>query len=195
MISEVLDLYITMLPLILSGIVNMLFVKTSIYKKYKKPIDNNRNWFDGKRIFGDNKTVIGFISMVIFSMIFQVLWGWVGKLCQFNSQNDWYLVYSNSIKYNIVSGFLIGFVYMLFELPNSFIKRRLDIIPGKTDKGIKGVIFFVIDQIDSLIGVFLVLKLLSGISLSKYFLYLLVGGFTHIAINLMLWLLRIRRNL
>ena len=84
---------------------------------------------------------------------------------------------------------------MLFELPNSFIKRRINIIPGKTDKGVKGVVFFVIDQIDSLIGVFLVLKLLSGIIWSKYFLYLLVGGLTHITINLMLWLIGIRRNL
>ena len=191
----IIGLYITMLPLILSGVVNMLFAKTPIYKKYKVPIDNNKNWFDGKRIFGDNKTVIGFISMLVFSIIFQVLWGYVGELCQLNSQNDWYLIYSNSIKYNVVSGFLVGFVYMLFELPNSFIKRRINIIPGKTDKGIKGIVFFVIDQIDSLIGVFLVLKLLSGMAWSKYFLYLLVGGLTHITINLMLWLMGIRRNL
>ena len=189
----IVGLYITMLPLILSGIVNMLFVKTPIYKKYKIPIDCNKNWIDGKRIFGDNKTFIGFISMIVFCIIFQILWGYVGELCQLNSQNDWYLIYSNSIGYNAVSGFLVGLFYMLFELPNSFIKRRINIIPGKTDKGIKGVVFFVIDQIDSLIGVFLVLKLLSGIAWSKYFLYLLVGGLTHITINLMLWLWGIRQ--
>lgn len=173
----------------------MLFVKTPIYKKYKIPIDCKKNWIDGKRIFGDNKTFIGFISMIVFCIIFQILWGYVGELCQLNSQNDWYLIYSNSIGYNIVSGFLVGLFYMIFELPNSFIKRRINIIPGKTDKGIKGIVFFVIDQIDSLIGVFLVLKLLSGIAWSKYFLYLLVGGLTHITINLMLWLCGIRRNL
>ena len=189
----IVGLYITMLPLILSGIVNMLFVKTPIYKKYKIPIDCNKNWIDGKRIFGDNKTFIGFVSMIVFCIIFQILWGYVGELCQLNSQNDWYLIYSNSIGYNAVSGFLVGLFYMLFELPNSFIKRRINIIPGKTDKGIKGIVFFVIDQIDSLIGVFLVLKLLSGIAWSKYFLYLLVGGLTHITINLMLWLWGIRQ--
>ena len=189
----IVGLYITMLPLILSGIVNMLFVKTPIYKKYKIPIDCNKNWIDGKRIFGDNKTFIGFISIIVFCIIFQILWGYVGELCQLNSQNDWYLIYSNSIGYNAVSGFLVGLFYMLFELPNSFIKRRINIIPGKTDKGIKGIVFFVIDQIDSLIGVFLVLKLLSGIAWSKYFLYLLVGGLTHITINLMLWLWGIRQ--
>ena len=191
----ILDLYITMLPLILGGIANMIFVKTPIYKRYKKPLDCNKNWKDGKRIFGDNKTVIGFISMIVFCMVFQVIWGFIGELCQLNNRNDLYLVYPNTIGLNLISGFLFGFAYMLFELPNSFIKRRLDIIPGKTDKGIKGVVFFVIDQIDSLIGVFLVLMVLSGISFERYLLYILVGGLTHISVNLVLWLSGIRRNL
>ena len=191
----ILDLYITMLPLILGGIANMIFVKTPIYKRYKKPLDCNKNWKDGKRIFGDNKTVIGFISMIVFCMVFQVIWGCIGELCQLNNRNDLYLVYPNTIGLNLISGFLFGFAYMLFELPNSFIKRRLDIIPGKTDKGIKGVVFFVIDQIDSLIGVFLVLMALSEISFERYLLYILVGGLTHISVNLVLWLSGIRRNL
>ena len=83
---------------------------------------------------------------------------------------------------------------MICELPNSFIKRRINIMPGKTDKGIKGIIFFVIDQIDSLIGVFFVLMLFNGMSLSRYLLYLFVGALTHISINLLLYGLRIRRN-
>ena len=83
---------------------------------------------------------------------------------------------------------------MLCELPNSFIKRRINIIPGKTDKGIKGILFFVIDQIDSLIGVFFVLMLFNGMSLSRYFLYLCIGALTHIIINLILFCLKIRRN-
>jgi len=32
---------------------------------------------------------------------------------------------------NALVGFALGFAYVLFELPNSFIKRRLDIAPGK----------------------------------------------------------------
>ena len=84
---------------------------------------------------------------------------------------------------------------MIFELPNSFIKRRLDIIPGKTDKGIKGMIFFLVDQFDSILGVILVLAIVSGISFREYVEYVLLGGFTHVVINLFLYILKIRKNL
>ena len=194
MISEVLDLYITMLPLVLSGIVNMLFVRTKVYKRYKYPIDCNKNWIDGKRIFGENKTIIGFISMIIFYGIFQVLWGLICNDIGLNSRNDLYLIYENTVSFNFMVGLLFGFAYMIFELPNSFIKRRLDIAPGKTNTGIKGI-FFIIDQIDSLIGVFIVLMVFNNMSFKRYMAYLIVGGFTHIFVNGILFCMKIRRNL
>ena len=92
-------------------------------------------------------------------------------------------------------GFLFGFVYALFELPNSFIKRRFNIVPGEIDKGIKGFIFFIIDQIDSLIGVFLVLMYFNGMSVVDYFIYLIIGAITHIVINLILFVIKVRRHL
>ena len=74
--NDVLNMYITMLPLILSGIMNMVFVKKSkLYKKYNFPIDMHKTLKDGKRIFGDNKTAIGFISMIVFCIIIQVMYG------------------------------------------------------------------------------------------------------------------------
>lgn len=188
------NIYITMMPLIFAGIFNMIFTKTNLYKKNKFPIDFGRNFVDGKRLFGDNKTYIGFVSMIVFCLIFQVIWGIICCKFEFENFNELYLIYSNTIHFNILVGLLFGFTYMICELPNSFIKRRINIVPGKTDKGLKGVIFFVIDQIDSLIGVFFVLMLLNGMSFSRYLLYLLVGAVTHILINLLLYGLRIRRN-
>ena len=55
--------------------------------------------------------------------------------------------------------------------------------------------FFVIDQIDSLIGVFLVLMYLTGISFYEYINYLILGGITHIVVNLVLWIVKVRVNL
>lgn len=188
------NIYITMMPLILAGIINMVFTKTKLYRKNKCPIDLGKNFIDGKRLFGDNKTYIGFISMILFCIIFQVIWSIICKYLGFENNNELYFIYENTIHFNILIGFLFGFTYMICELPNSFIKRRINIMPGKTDKGIKGIIFFVIDQIDSLIGVFFVLMLFNGMSLSRYLLYLFVGALTHISINLLLYGLRIRRN-
>ena len=94
-----------------------------------------------------------------------------------------------------MAGALFGFVYVLFELPNSFLKRRLDIQPGKTAQGGKGALFFVIDQIDSLLGVMLLLVLLAGITPVQYFQYILLGAVTHLALNAVLYTLKTRRNL
>ena len=193
-INLVSNIYLTMMPLILAGIFNMIFTKTRIYKNNKFPIDFGKNFVDGKRIFGDNKTWIGFISMILFCIIFQVIWGRITGYFNFENNNELYIIYENTICFNILIGFLFGFTYMICELPNSFIKRRINIIPGKTDKGLKGILFFIIDQIDSLIGVFFVLMLFNGMSLSRYFLYLFLGALTHIIINLILFCLKIRRN-
>lgn len=188
-------MYLTMSPLILAGISNMIFTKTSIYKKLKYPIDGFKTIKDGKRIFGENKTWIGFFSMIVFYCVFQVLCGIVCNTLELNPYNELYNIYENSFVFNSMFGLIAGFIYMLFELPNSFIKRRVNIQAGKTDKGIKGVAFFVIDQIDSLIGVMLLLTLFSNIGLSGYIRYLSIGALTHIFINIVLYLLKVRKNI
>ncbi|WP_036608459.1 CDP-archaeol synthase [Oribacterium sp. P6A1] len=189
--NMILGMYITMMPVILAGILNMVFVKTPFYKKLKYPIDGGRCLSDGRRIFGDNKTYIGFFSMIVISIITTICWGAFCRLTGLESQNELYLIFPNKIWFNASVGAYFGLSYMLFELPNSFVKRRIDIEPGKTENKL----FFVIDQIDSLFGVMLILFVTAGIPVWKYFCYILVGGFTHIAVNLTLYKLKIRRNL
>lgn len=188
-------MYITMFPLILGGIFNMIFTKTNLYKQYRYPIDGYRCWRDKRRIFGDHKTVIGFISMIVFLILFQIIWGFVCSILKIEHLNDWYHISANSFPFNLYIGFLVGLMYMLCELPNSFMKRRLGIEAGKKGKGLTGAVCYVTDQIDSLVGVFIILKLYSGISFMDYFFYILLGGITHIAINVSLYLLRIRRDI
>jgi hypothetical protein len=53
-------------------------------------------------------------------------------------------------------GALLGAGYIIGELPNSFIKRQLDIAPGAMGKGVTGRFFWVMDQLDSLAGMLLV---------------------------------------
>ena len=184
-----------MFPLILGGIANMLFTKTSLYKKFKFPIDGGKMCEDGRRVLGDNKTWIGFGSMIVFCTFFQIVWGLVCNGLNVNRYNDLYNIKENTIFLNLIFGITIGFVYMLFELPNSFIKRRLDIDAGKTDVGFKGAIFFIIDQIDSLVGVMFVLFLFSNFTIWKYFGYIGLGAITHILVNWVLHILKVRKNL
>ena len=188
-------MYLTMSPLIAGGIINMLFTKTSLYKKYKSPIDFNKKCKDNRRVFGENKTWIGFFSMIAFCMLFQVMLGYISAWLNIEEYNDLYNIYDNTILLNTIFGVLIGFVYMISELPNSFIKRRLNIDSGKTGKGIKGFLFFIIDQIDSLVGVMFVLFLFSNFSIWKYFGYVVLGALTHITVNLILYFIKVRKNI
>lgn len=191
----IINMYITMLSVIFGGILNMVFTKTPIYKKLKKPIDCGKNFSDGRRIFGDNKTFIGFFSMMIFCCISQLIEGIILNSLDMSARNEFYIRHENTPIFNIIIGILLGAAYMIFELPNSFIKRRIGIPSGKTAKGIAGKIFFIIDQLDSMIGVMLILYAASGISFGKYLLYVFLGGVTHISVNAILYASKIRKNL
>lgn len=188
-------MYATTFPVILSGVFNMIFIKTRVYKKHKTPIDHYRCLSDGKRLLGDNKTWIGFFAMIFFCSVTQIVWGFILKEWELETHNELYRIHTNQFVYNLLIGFLFGLTYMLFELPNSFIKRRLDIEPGKTQNSAVGIVFFMIDQIDSLIGVMAVIYFFSDISFFKYLCYIALGGLTHIGINFILFKFKIRRNL
>ncbi len=133
--------------------------------------------------------------MIVFTCLSQVVKGLILSAVGGEQYDDFYIRHDNTILYNLIIGIILGFVYMLFELPNSFIKRRIDIPPGKTSSGIKGVLFYIIDQIDSLVGVMLVPVIVSNISFGKYLLYILLGAGTHIAVNLILYFLKVRKNI
>ncbi|MBR1930328.1 MAG: CDP-archaeol synthase [Lachnospiraceae bacterium] len=191
----IIDMYITILPIILAGICNMLFTKTKLYREHCHPIDGKRLLRDGRRLFGEHKTWIGFLSMILFNMMTQIVWGGVLLIAGQSGRDDFYLVYADTLGYNLVIGSLTGFAYMLFELPNSFVKRRIGIAPGKTDGGVYGRSFFVIDQVDSLFGVALVLYLASHITVGKCLCYILLGALTHVGVNFVLYKCRVRKNL
>ena len=193
--KTVINMYLTLASVIIAGIANMIFTKTKLYKRYNRPIDGGKILNDGKRVLGNNKTIIGFISMIIFNILAQLICGNIYKTLGISSSLELYQEFNNMWINNIIIGFLFGFAYMICEIPNSFVKRRLDINPGKTDKGIKGIIFLVIDQIDSLIGVVLVLNIISDIGIIKSIMYVILGAFTHISINFILYKLKIRRNI
>ena len=188
---------LSMSSVIVGGVLSMMFVKTPVYQKLNRPIDGGRNWSDGRRIFGDNKTFAGFAGWTLSTMVAQVALGLLLKALGASHLSDVYRRHENTVKYNALAGSLFGAAYALFELPNSFAKRRLDIRPGNTvkTKGLLGKVFFVIDQIDSMFGVMAVLALLSPIGIARYFGYIALGGVMHILTNLGMIKAGIRKSL
>ena len=191
----ILNLYITLLGPIIAGIINSIFCKINVLKFLKVPMDFNRKFIDKKRIFGDNKTWKGFFGYIIFNIIFSILVGFLWKSTKLESYNFFYMNHTNTILYNTLIGFLLGLFYALFELPNSFLKRRLDIEPGKTIKGFKKIFFIILDLADSIFGIALVVWMFYPIGIWVYLLFILVGTVTHLLINMLLYFLHLRKNM
>ena len=191
----IIKMYITLLSPIIAGIINSIFCKLNVFSILKKPIDNNIKLKDGKRLFGDNKTWKGFIGYIEFNIIFSILFGLLWKVTKLEHLNFFYINYDNNILFNLMIGVLLGLFYALFELPNSFIKRRLDITPGKTMSGSMKLFFIILDQADSVFGVALVVWMFYPIGIGIYLLYILVGTITHLLINMLLYFLHLRKNM
>ena len=196
MMTTILMMYVTFLPVIIAGVFNMLFCKLNVLKVLKKPIDNNIVLKDGKRLFGDSKTWKGLVGYILFSIIFYVLWGWMS----FNNStlldyNYFYLNYDNTLYYNIIIGILLGLGYGLFELPNSFLKRRLDIGQSKDSDNKYKILFIILDQIDSIIGCALVVWCFYDIGFLVFLLYIFIVGITHLIFNMILYFLHLRKNM
>ena len=84
---------------------------------------------------------------------------------------------------------------MLFELPNSFIKRRLDVSDSQRGSRLKSTVFFITDQVDSILGVITVLFIYAGFGFSRYLAYIFIGAVTHLMVNLLLIALKLRKYL
>ena len=150
---------------------------------------------DGKRLFGANKTWKGFFGMIVWGALAQILWGLLLKgIPSLEKLHLVYAFYENTVLFNLVLGAFLGLAYVLFELPNSFIKRRLEISEGKTAENGWKWTFIWIDQIDSLIGCIIFLLFYIPLSWQQMLGILILGAGTHIGVNRLLYWAKLRKN-
>ncbi len=188
-------MYVTLMGPVVAGIINSLWCKLKVMKKLQIPMDGGNCLKDGKRIFGDHKTWKGFIGYILWNMICMVLWGFACKAADLESYNMLYTNYENTVAFNLIAGALAGFGYALFELPNSFLKRRIGIEPGKSMNGALKAFFVFFDQADSVFGCVLAVCIFTPMPVWFYFLYVVVGAVTHIIINMLLYFCKLRGNM
>lgn len=189
----VFKLFYLILPIILGGVFNMILVKLPLLESLKTPMDRGLVLKDGKRLFGDNKTWKGFAGMIIVTSIWMGIFGilyehfsWARELSiipygEFEIPlNEWFY------------GAFWGLGYVLFELPNSYIKRRFEIAPGEQAKGLWGFFFGFLDQSDSVIGCLIfMLVFFVPTPLEALVLFILGTGF-HYFVNLLLYLVGLK---
>jgi hypothetical protein len=177
-------------PLLPTAIVHGLCIKYHWLKVLKKPMDFG-NSIRGKRVFGDNKTWRGFVIHVLCCAL--------GTIIQTQLQStgiipQW-LPLLDYERHGLIAGVLMGTGMTLGELPNSFMKRRLAIPPGQKKRGILGGLFFLFDQVDLMIGIWVFLYFLVKPSLLMILWSFLLMILLHVAVSTTGFLLGMRKTL
>ena len=177
-------------PLFLAAITQGLCIRYDWLGRLKRPLDHGLT-FKGKRIFGDHKTWRGLLVNVTCCTLGTMIQAWL--------QNGGYLppwlLLLDYRKYGLVAGILLGLGMTLGELPNSFIKRQLDIHPGRRKKGLLGVVFFLFDQVDLTIGIWLFLFFVIRPSVLLVLWSLVLTIVLHVTISSVGYLLGMRKTI
>ena len=166
------------LPLLVGLALHGFCIKYDILAFLCRPIDRGRK-FRGKRIFGDNKTYRG---VVVVSLGTAIGFGLQSLLLHRIASIRSIELFDYAFFKSMAVGLAVGVAAMLSELPNSFIKRQFEIAPGTAAKGWKRLIFYVYDQIDFLLGAWLVLAVVVPVTVERA---LLSAGLLLVAHQLM----------
>lgn len=176
------------LPVVVGGIFHSWVIAKNSFTRLKIPLDGGVTW-RGRRLLGYNKTVRGAVVMIsATTMVAGLVYvfvpsAWTGSLEFFQE-----LVPA------AVFGFALGSGYILGELPNSFVKRQMGIEPGHRPTGTMGVVWSIIDQADSVIGVCLVLIFFYNLSFTLILSVFFSGILIHVLFDKILYLTRVKRQ-
>jgi hypothetical protein len=148
----------------------MLLVKSSSFNILNIPISNKH--------FGKNKTWRGFIFLIGMNAILVFMATWLFGIPLHNSA---------------LLGATLGFTYLLFELPNSYMKRKLGVGPGEKHHHYR-YLFSWIDKSDSAFGLSLVYWLFNYVDWKMAMTLFLVCSATHVIFSLILVRLKIKSS-
>jgi hypothetical protein len=167
----------------LAGVCQTAWLALPMSRRFAIPLDGGRT-FRGRRLFGANKTLRGFVIMVPASGIsFAILAGILDGLPS-GLAGLWLI---SPASYALL-GIWAGFGFMLGELPNSFVKRQLGVAPGHTAKtGPTHSVFLVLDRIDSILGMLLALSMAVTVPWLTCAYVLTAGSLLHASFSLVLF--------
>jgi CDP-diacylglycerol--serine O-phosphatidyltransferase len=186
-----------LVPLIISNVLHMVLVKKNGLSFLTIPIQ--KTWF------GPNKTLRGFVFVPIVNGIVYLMINWPGGWLLSQLGPNFYLAhkinfgdinYLNLLFQQAIIGVVYGLCYMLFELPNSWIKRRMGIAAGDNSSRFRWF-FMLMDKTDSSLGVSLVFGFLidSDFNLEMMLKFFVCAALLHFSISGLLVLSKIKKSL
>jgi hypothetical protein len=171
---------------VIAGCVQVAWLASPHSRRFAVPLDRGRT-IRGRRLFGANKTWRGLMVMVpATGLAFAAVALSIGDPA---SAGLWDLT---PAQYALL-GAWCGVGFMLGELPNSFVKRQLDIAPGARALHPAAAVWqFVIDRADSGLGMLTALSLAVPTPWQTWALVLLAGWAVHWSFSLVLFYLRVK---
>jgi len=145
------------LSVVLGGLTHIAFIKKNLLPGLATRRLDGGLTLRGRPIFGANKTLRGALVMTAATALWTVI---IDSIQRIGGLDDGLRYVSTDQIGSLALGALLGGAYILGELPNSFLKRQLDISPGFPAKGPMKPVFWTLDQLDSALAVLLALSLL-----------------------------------
>ena len=175
-----------MAAFILAGLAQTAWFASPLSRRFALPLDGGRSLW-GRRVFGENKTLRGFVVMVpATSAAFVLLARAIGDP---GAAGLWPLTPAGYARLGACAalGFMAG------ELPNSFVKRQLGICPGASARGRwAATAQFAIDRIDSGVGMLLAVTIAAPTPLLAWPIVLAVGPSFHWAFSVLMFQLGLK---
>ncbi len=165
-------IYTFILPLFIGNVLHMLIVKRNYMAWAARPLS--------VPLFGAGKTYRAFIVMPVAC----------GLSCLFFRA---LVLHEPGNAWSFSIGFILGLTYLIAELPNSYIKRRLGISSGQSHHRYK-LLQHVIDKTDSLLPVTIVYYFITSISGSMAVELFVVSFIIHVTFSLLLFQLKIKKS-
>lgn len=173
------------LAFMLAGVFHSLWLHSRLSQALAIPLDGGR-MFRGRPILGKNKTLRGFVMIPAAALAFAAVAAVISLPRGVPPATLWQLT---PIEYAAL-GAWAGFGFMAGELPNSFFKRRLGILPGQAPvSGLIRVICLIIDRIDSIIGMLAAVTLVVRTPWMTWAWGLILGPSIHLLFSW--WLFRL----
>ena len=183
-----------LIPLIVSNVLHMVLVKKNGLTSLCIPLNST--------LFGPNKTLRGFLFVPFVNGILHLVVNWPGGWLLSGLSPEYYLQQEinigdinslNLLLMQVSIGAVYGLFYMLFELPNSWIKRRMGIASGESSTRFRWF-FTLLDKTDSAIGVSLFFGFLNDFNIEMMLQFFICASSLHFGISGLLVLSKIKKS-
>ena len=165
-------------PVLIAGLVHVAVITLDLAPTLARPIDGGHRW-RGRPLLGKNKTWRGFVVMPAATAI-------TIAAQQALATRSRHLAALAPLRRAAppawIVGALCGAAYVVAELPNSFVKRRLGIAPGTSAPQARAA-QYVVDQLDSVVGCAVAIRTLYRIETIDAAASALLGAACHVGVE------------